>query len=115
MNAFTPYYRVYNNQTKIIVISKRDFTSTDSSFLYRISKGIIRFQYDTPEYHDYTTLPLAMQKAKEGALLFIQSLILEGQKIVSALKKYRYDHYIDLNYHLLDAEIQKLERQLKNK
>jgi len=63
----------------------------------------------------YTDIGQAMEKAKACAQDCIERLIAGGTEKMAALLQYRMDHYEDLHINLVDANIQKMENEMKNK
>ena len=56
-----------------------------------------------------------MEKAKAGALVYINQMVKEVERGIQKLEQYRNDHYDDLNVNLLDANINKIKRQMNMK
>lgn len=53
-----------------------------------------------------------MEKAKAGALSYINKMITEVEQGIKKLVQYRNDHYEDLNSNLLDVNIRRLEKEM---
>jgi len=122
MNSYIKYYRVYKNQTGVIAISANDFTrthwqscsneiqqehpSTDGNH-YTLNPNIHKFR-------DYAHVILAMERAKAGALSYINALLTEANNIITTLRKYRADNYEHLNKDLIDSRIRQLEQDIKH-
>jgi len=72
-------------------------------------------QYSLPPdddmFYGYTDKVTAMEKAKSGALKYINHMIKEVEQGIKKLVQYRNDHYKDLNANLLDANIRKLKKK----
>jgi hypothetical protein len=68
---------------------------------------------DTEMFYGYTGLITALEKAKAGALQYINSLIQKGESGLPDLLKYRIDHYEDLWINLIDTNIKNVEENLK--
>jgi hypothetical protein len=66
-------------------------------------------------YYGYIDRATAMEKAKSGALSYINQMIGELDRGIQKLVKYRNDHYDDLNINLLDSNIQRLKREIYSK
>ncbi|WP_270089910.1 hypothetical protein [Sphingobacterium sp. SYP-B4668] len=119
---YIKYYRVYKNQTDVVIISANDFArspwqscsnevqqeqpSTDVEH-YTLNPNFYKFR-------DYTDIILAMERAKSGALCYINSLLSEATKIIITLKTFRADNYQNLNHNLLDRHIRQLEQNIKH-
>lgn len=124
-NNYIKYYRVFKNQTAVTEISTNDFKP---SHFIRFKRGLplafsekdmavfLAFCYSLPAdqemYYGYTSKTRAMEKAKEGALTYINRMIDEVVQGIKKLKDYRSEHHPDLNITLLDANIRKLEREM---
>lgn len=127
MKSYNRYYRVVKNDTCVTEQSANDFTRVctkpysiiwTNSHPVKVYHSLAKQAYSlyplNPTYHDYVDKVMAMEKAKEGALKHISSLISEAELAISTLQKYRIDHYEDLNTNLIDSQIRKLERTMKN-
>jgi len=66
---------------------------------------------DDKMFYGYSTRARAMQKAKDGAMSYINQLTKEDDPGELKLKQYREDHYQDLNVTLLDANIRRIENE----
>ena len=100
------YYRVFRNDTAVKAISFNDFKPVRLNG----SKPNFSLVADGEMYLEYESEVCAMEKAKEGALKYIECLIKQGAESRERLYQYRYDHYEDLNINLLDARIRTLEK-----
>ncbi len=124
-NHFFKYYCVYKNDTTVTEVSVNDFKPV----LHRLFKrglpvtGFMdglgqmpSFQYSLPPdddmFYGYTDKVTAMEKAKYGALNYINNMIKEVEQGIKKLVQYRNDHYEDLNVNLLDANIRKLKKEM---
>jgi len=56
-----------------------------------------------------------MVKAKAGALNHMNHIIKEIEAGIRKLVQYRNDHYEDLNVNLLDANIQRIKKEMNMK
>lgn len=110
---FFKYYRVYKNHTDVAVVSTNDFNGA-----YQKNKDAAT---DVPCYHlppdymmyyEYTGLINAMERAKSGALRYIDSLIKTGEKGKSKLYQYRMENYENLNINLVESNIRRIEKKL---
>ncbi|QNL51703.1 hypothetical protein H8S90_09075 [Olivibacter sp. SDN3] len=128
MENYSKYYRVFINDTKVIELSTNNFLYFDTrpykiiwtdhhpiKVYCSVANQSFRLHSSIGKYHDYTDKIMAMEKAKEGALRYISSLIKQAQGIISTLKQYRNDHYEDLNKNLIDSQIRKLELASTNR
>lgn len=128
MEGYSKYYRVFINDTKVIELSTNNFLYLDTKpyriiwtnhhpiKVYRsVANQSFRLLPCIAKYHDYTDKIMAMEKAKEGALNYISSLIKQAQSSISTLKQYRNDHYEDLNQNLIDTQIRRLELAMANR
>lgn len=126
MKNYYRYSRVMNEDTNIIELSTNNFIAllkrpyrtiwTNNhpvKVYYSLADQPYHIDRAAIAYHDYVDKILAMEKAKEGALKYIESLIEQGNLIASTLKQYRMAHYEDLNENLLDRKILELERAMK--
>jgi hypothetical protein len=66
-------------------------------------------------FYGYLNKAIAMEKAKAGALVYINQMVKEVERGIQKLEQYRNDHYDDLNVNLLDANINKIKRQMNMK
>ncbi|TCC96853.1 hypothetical protein [Pedobacter psychroterrae] len=114
MKHFTNYkcYQVYKNQTNVSVVSINDFTNHQVHRPGNIGK-VYTLPPEKEMFTGYSDLVTALEKAKVGALAHITKLISRKQAGLSELLQYRIDHYEDLNVNLLDANIRKIEDQLR--
>lgn len=118
------YYRVNKNGTAVTKVSANDFKPVVAKRFKRGlpveipngKDGASIFKYvllpDDEMFYGYSTQTQAMQKAKEGALSYIASMIRDVELGIQKLRQYRIDHYADLNSTLLEANIRDLERQM---
>jgi hypothetical protein len=100
------YYRVNKNDTTLQIFSANDFRPRSAvvagSCHYSLLPG-------WKGYDQYTDIGQAMEKAKAGALNYIDQLITEGEAGIPKLLQYRMDHYEDLHINLVDSNIQVVE------
>jgi hypothetical protein len=66
-------------------------------------------------FYGYLDKAVAMEKAKAGALAYINQMVKEVEKGIKKLEQYRDDHYHDLNINLLDANINRIKKQMNIK
>jgi len=104
-------YRVYKNDTTVVEVPINDFKAQ------KIEPGLISgLQFSLPPddgmFYEYNDKIKAMEKAKAGALAHINSLIKEAVQAIDKLKKYREEHFEDLNSALLDRSIRELEKEM---
>jgi hypothetical protein len=109
-NHFFKYYRVYKNDTAVTEVSVNDFKQVLRRRFKRelpvvgVVDGLGQmpgFQYSLPPddsmFYGYTDKVTAMEKAKYGALKYINHMIREVEQGIKKLVQYRNDHYEDLN------------------
>jgi hypothetical protein len=100
------YYRVIKNDTALQAFSANDFRPRPA-----VITGINNFSLlpGWDGYHQYADIGQAMEKAKAGALNYIEQLISEGEGSLPKLLQYRMDHYEDLHINLVYSNIQLVE------
>jgi hypothetical protein len=122
-NSFIKFYRVFKNETTVTEISTNNFKPA-SAILFK--KGLplslpeeehfTTFYYSLPPdeamFYGYTSKVKAMEHAKAGALLHINSMIANVVEGIKKLKDYRSEHHEDLNMILLESNIRKLEKEM---
>lgn len=119
------YYKVYLNGTSVTEVSANDFTPNPNRHFKNgwVTGGKINEFSSVPShfyslpaaenmYYGYTDKPMAMRKAKAGALKYINAITAEIKGSIAKLKKYREDHFEDLNDTLLDQNIRNVEREM---
>lgn len=127
-NHFIKYYRVYKNDTVVTEVFVNDFKPV---LARRFKRGILindakeeREVIPCLEYsllsgegmfYGYLDKATAMEKAKAGALAHINQMTKDAELAINKLTQYRADHYDDLNVNLLDANIQRIKRQINIK
>lgn len=127
-NNFVRFYRVLDHDTTVTEVSAHDLKATPLR-LYK--KGIpvydkaerpdheLYFQYSllphAERFYGYTSKVQAMEKAKQGAVTYINAMLADIEGGIARLKAYRSAHYHDLNTTLLDANIRKLEKEINLK
>ncbi|MDB5144987.1 MAG: hypothetical protein JWQ66_3700 [Mucilaginibacter sp.] len=104
-------YRVNKNDTTIKTISTNNFKPVKPR-PYSFMPAVYTLQPCVDDCYYFVDLVSAMEKAKAGALAYIELLIGEGEAGMAALLQYRMDHYEDLHINLVDANIQLVEQQL---
>lgn len=107
------YFRVYLHQTSISEVPANDFKRTAS--YVKDSGAVYSLPIESKMFSDYTGIVEAMERAKVGAISQIDKLIGKGEGGTEELYQYRNDHYNDLNFNLIDANIRKVESELKQK
>lgn len=105
------YFRVYLHQTSISEVPANDFKRT-ADYL-KNSGSVYSLPVESKIFSDYTSIIEAMERAKIGAISHIDRLIGKGEGGTEELYQYRNDHYNDLNFNLIDANIRKVESELK--
>lgn len=105
------FYRVNKNDTTITTISTNNFKPVKPR-PYSFMPAVYTLQRCIDDCYYFVDLVNAMEKAKAGALAYIELLIGEGEAGMAALLQYRMDHYEDLHINLVDANIQLVEQQL---
>lgn len=68
---------------------------------------------DKDMFYDYPDMVQAMEGAKAGAISHINQLLRKADDGADELFRYRYDHYNDLNFNLIESNIRKTESELK--
>lgn len=126
-NNFIKYYRVYKNGTSVTEVSANDFLPRLLSTKSVLTSGkpvdvlcsIPSQQYSLPAdgamYYGYLDKIKAMEMAKAGALTHIEIMIKYVEDGIEKLRQYRYDHYQDLNFTLLEDNIRRLSTALNSK
>lgn len=100
------YYRVNKNDTALQAFSTNDFRLRPA-----VITGIINYSLlpGWEGYDQYADIGQAMEKAKAGALNYIEHLITGGEASLPKLLQYRMDHYEDLHINLVYNNIQQVE------
>ncbi|UEG54067.1 hypothetical protein LLH06_03665 [Mucilaginibacter daejeonensis] len=127
-NNFVKFYRVLHHDTTVTEVPAHDLKVTS---LRVNEKGLplhheperlvneVYAQYSllpvAERFYGYTSKVKAMEKAKQGALAYINGMLAEIEGGITRLKAYRSAHYDDLNTTLLDANIRKLEKEINLK
>ncbi|WP_295772828.1 hypothetical protein [uncultured Mucilaginibacter sp.] len=127
-NSFFKYYRVFKNDTIVTEVSANNFMRVPPVQFKRglpigepidVLISIPYFKYSLPTdenmFYGYLTKAKAMEKAKSGALIYINAMIADVEQSIAKLKAYRVSHYEDLNINLLDANIRRLEKLMNIK
>ncbi len=124
-NCYIKYFKVSKNDTAVTEISTNDFKPVA---LNRFKRGMPvfvqsddlnagqAFNYsllsEKDSFYGYLEKAVAMERAKSGALIYINSMIREIEAGIAKLIKYRIDHYDDLNRNLLDENIKKFRKAM---
>lgn len=108
MKSIFKYYRVYQNQTAITEVSVNNFTQLKPFEFGRI----YALPRESELFREYTDRATAMEQAKAGALVHIQSMILNVERGITKLIAYRNEHHDDLNINLLESNIRKFKLQM---
>jgi hypothetical protein len=106
---FTNYYRVYQHDTAVTKVSANDFKQVINQTAF---PPVYSLPTDGTLFYGYLNQIEAMEKAKAGALAYIEGIIKKVDEGIDRLKQYRMDHYEDLNINLLDANIRRLEQEM---
>jgi hypothetical protein len=128
-NNFTRYYRVFKNDTSVTEVSANDFMPAPTrhfksglpihtSIIEKVGSIHISEYTLVPEnemFYGYLDKADAMVKAKAGALNHMNHIIKEIEAGIRKLVQYRNDHYEDLNVNLLDANIQRIKKEMNMK
>ena len=122
-NNYLKYYRVFKNDTAVTEISANNFIPVIAHGFKRglpigepvnaVHATVFAWSLPTDDkmFYGYLTRAHAMQKAKDGAVNYINQLIKEDAPGLQKLEQYREDHYQDLNVTLLDANIRRVENE----
>ena len=103
------YYLVFKNDTSVTLASAFSLFSPS-----KITRGALyRLPPDDEVFYGYPDLVTALEKAKAGALAYIDELIRQGDKALPKLLQYRVDHYEDLNVNLVEDNIRRVEQELE--
>lgn len=108
IRSFTRYYRVWPNDTAVIPVAVVTFP-----IIAHQPNATYRLLHRNEQFMMYSGLVTALAKAKVGALAFIEHLNRKGEAGFPELLQYRIDHYEDLNVNLVDADIRRVEQQIK--
>ena len=124
---FIKYYRVYKNETAVTEVSANDFKPvlqrrfgtgpvgvTDPEDVL-CSIPLYSLPPDENMFYGYLDKAIAMERAKAGALVYINQMVKEVERGIQKLEQYRDDHYDDLNINLLDDNINRIKRQMNMK
>jgi hypothetical protein len=106
---FTNYYRVYQHDTAVTKVSANDFKQVITHIAF---PPVYSLPTDGTMFYGYLNQIEAMEKAKAGALAYINGIIQKVDEGIDQLKQYRVDHYQDLNINLLDTHIRRLEQEM---
>ena len=119
---FIRYYRVYKNDTAVMEVSTNDFKPVLQRRFGKkpalvtgpedvlCSIPLYSLPSDENMFYGYLDKAVAMEKAKTGALAYINQMIKEVERGIQKLEQYRDDHYHDLNINLLDANINRIKK-----
>lgn len=121
-----PWYRfyiVYKNETSVTEVLTNDFKPCQETrqkakaacACHALLSPAFALPDDSHMFYGFLSRVKAMENAKSGALKYIAKLIAEGEKSHELLLKYREDHYDDLNIHLTDRNIRRIEWELEGK
>ncbi|UOE49803.1 universal stress protein [Mucilaginibacter sp. SMC90] len=108
-HGYYRYFRVDQKDTTVRVISANDLQAWRSK-----SPGAVTLQPGAEKYWLFTDIGRAMEKAKAGARAYIEGLIARGEEGRPELLQYRMDHYEDLNINLIEANIEKVKREMQS-
>jgi hypothetical protein len=106
---FTNYYRVFQYDTAVTKVSANDFKLAGCRIAV---PPVYSLPTDGTMFYGYLNQIEAMEKAKAGALAFIEGVIKKVDEGINQLKQYRVEHYDDLNINLLDTNIRRLEKEM---
>lgn len=108
------YYEVKHHETAITAFSVNDFRprknapATALPVVFTLLPGWNKADV-------FTDIGQAMEKAKATTLAAINNLLKGGETTLPQLLQYRMDHYEDLNVNLVDANVQKMENEMKSR
>lgn len=103
---YVSYYKVKIYDTAVVRVSVNNFSRPNV-----LPAGQpCSLLPEKERFTGYLSLIIALEKAKAGALAYIEQLHKSGkyQEIVN----YRKAHYEDLNINLVDSNIRKIEQEL---
>jgi hypothetical protein len=118
---WSKFYKVFKNDTSIIMVSANDFKVFQPTLL-KIKAACAANSREHPAFplpdeglifYGYLSQITAMEHAKAGALKYISKLIDEGEKSHQLLLEYREAHYDDLNINLIEGNIRRMESLLE--
>lgn len=104
------YFRVYLYQTTVSEVLPEYLRPVTARLLN--SNPTYSLLSEDERFCDYPGRVRAMECAKKGALSHINKLI-KDRDGADELVQYRFDHYDDLNFHLTEENIRKIENELK--
>ena len=115
--SYFRFHKVVKNDTAVKEVSTNDFKMFQPTLLK--IKGAIASHFeayptfflpdDDAMFYGFLSRVKAMEFAKAGALKYISKLIDDGEKSYDLLIEYRATHYDDLNIHLTDRNIRRIE------
>lgn len=108
-HVYYRYFQVDQNDTTIRVISANNFKPNGSR-----PSGALRLQPGIRHFWLSTDIGRTMKRAKANAQACIEALIARGEEGRPELLQYRIDHYEDLNINLVEANIEKVEREMQD-
>jgi hypothetical protein len=119
-----PYYKFYKvdkNDTAVTEVSTNDFKPFGPTYLkikaacnlHSAQCLAFALPADPFMFYGYLSRIKAMEKAKAGAIKYIDELIEGSEQRYGELLKYREDHYYDLNFNLTERNIRMIEADLK--
>ncbi len=100
------YYRVNKNDTALQAFSVNDLRPRAAVITGLSDYSLVP---GWEGYNLYADIGQAMEKAKAGALNYIERLISGGEASLPKLLQYRMDHYEDLHINLVYSNIQVVE------
>ena len=100
------YYRVNKNDTALQAFSVNDLQPRPGVMRGNSNYSLLP---GWEGYDQYADIGQAMERAKAGALDYIERLITEGETSLPKLLQYRMDHYEDLHINLVYSNIQLVE------
>lgn len=124
---YIKYFRVFKNDTAVTEVSTNDFKPFQSkrpkteptagkskNAVDPVPGCIYSLPPDQEMFYGYLTRFEALERAKAGAIAYIDVMIKDEEKDIQKLKQYRMDHFEDLNINLLEENIRSLETKMNS-
>ncbi len=125
---YTKIYRVFKNDTAVTEVSANNFVPVAPRSFKKgltvlpavdVCCSIPWVEYsllpDHEMFYGYLDKATAMERAKSGALRYVNLMIKEIDLRIKELVQYRNEHHDDLNSDLLDANIRRVKKEMNIK